>query len=198
MPTAPLTPEDTNITDNVGDSTWSLEDIPYDERFENDVMHLVISPPHNSSGIESSEAEAPDPSAISFTELPLPLSDARRVYRSPIPGLLLTHPDGLLHGGPYPNTVSSMSEVAQKFVQCHSISTSEQLERRVTHEIEAQKELLRQRMRAREEAVENNARVDRELAQLQAQREVEVKIEKRLMEEAREKRERREKRRGGG
>ncbi|KAK5139057.1 hypothetical protein LTR04_003928 [Oleoguttula sp. CCFEE 6159] len=198
MPTAPLTPEDTNITDNVGDSTWSLEDIPYDERFENDVMHLVISPPHNSSGIEPSEAEAPDPSAISFTELPLPLSDARRVYRSPISGLLLTHPDGLLHGGPYPNTVSSMSEVAQKFVQCHSISTSEQLERRVTHEIEAQKELLRQRMRAREEAVENNARVDRELAQLQAQREVEVKIEKRLMEEAREKRERREKRKGGG
>ena len=167
MAAAPLTPqEDTNDPSHNGEPR-------YDEVFEKDVANVVVSPPP-ADGIvvegDTSSHEAPD---IQQDELPLPLSDPRRKFRSPIPGIRLTHPGGMLEGGPSQD--DDITE-AQKFIDHFQIRNNEELQQKMSQEMQNALDELRSRASARQNAMENNEKIDRELQQLVAQREVEVRV----------------------
>jgi len=203
MSTHPLTPTRSSPSASPPPS-FLIPTIPYDTAFEDSLMRTILTPPAgDSDGVtildSDSAAAAPgysviasdvDPSDfphVAQDELPLPLNDARRVYRSSIPGVRLTHPGGLFEGGPGPASSASHAEVdtyAQDFIDTHDIRTPEQLRKRVEEEKAVWLREARARMRAREEAIEKNEKVEREIKQLLAQREMEIRIMKKLREQA--------------
>ncbi|KAI9653735.1 MAG: hypothetical protein M1821_006929 [Bathelium mastoideum] len=180
MAAAPLTPqEDTN------ELSHSAK-LRYDEAFETEVAEVVNNPPpadgipvdgeKETSMTDAWSQELPD---IAHDELPLPLQDPRRKFRSPVAGVRLTHPGGLLEGGP---ALDEDVAEAQKFIDQFQVKSSEELEQKVSQQLQVAMDELRSRASARQAAVENNEKVDRELQQHVAQREVEVRIEQRAKE----------------
>ncbi|KAJ9620452.1 hypothetical protein H2203_007658 [Taxawa tesnikishii (nom. ined.)] len=173
-------------------ATWLPRDIRYDEAFENSVKEIVENPPSGPTGIRlllDDSAEDPEPGVsvrirdvkardlptIRFGDLPLPLDDSRRKFASPIPGINLTHPGGYLEGARDKGRGSPARNTGGEIASC--------------------RELVEERMKDREDALQHNARIEKEIKTLMDQREMEVKIETRMKEEAREKRERRERKR---
>lgn len=191
-------------------ATWLPRDIRYDEAFENSVKEIVENPPSGPTGIRlllDDSAEDPEPGVsvrirdvkardlptIRFGDLPLPLDDSRRKFASPIPGINLTHPGGYLEGGP--GFSPEDDEFANLFMAQHEIRDADHLRETLEGEIASCRELVEERMKDREDALQHNARIEKEIKTLMDQREMEVKIETRMKEEAREKRERRERKR---
>lgn len=194
-------------------ATWLPRDIPYNAVFENSLSEVLTNPPSPTAnrGLRIIANDSPtlpepgvsvrladiDPAAlptIAFADLPLPLSDPRRTYASPIPGVRLTHPGGYLEGGP---GFSPDDDVfAHDFMSRFAISSADQLLDCRDREIARLVQDMRDRMRARTDALANNARLERELKTLMDQREMEVKIETRMLDDARKRREKRDKRRG--
>ena len=166
--------------------------IPYRRSYEDNVMKVVLNPPV-SDGIEVKEplpaylASRPE---IPADQLPLPLDDSRRHFKSEIPGIRLTHHKGLYEGGP--ESASDEDEkFAQGLIRKHGVKTKEDLERAVAQEMEAAKEELRQRMQRRKEAIDVNEAVEKELNTLKMDREFELNAQKRIIEKARAKKEER-------
>lgn len=174
----------------------------YSATFEDDVMHAVLDP-----SVSNSTPEAPtDNPIIPSSALPLPLSDSRRVHNSKVPGIKLTEPNGSMFGGslsqqlrnanaapstparsPTGDPEADIDILAALRTPLHVSSgrtSQNQLSRALNAATETQLNELRKRMKARKEALEINAEVERELADLKAQRDVEVRIEKRMREEA--------------
>nr|POF15010.1 hypothetical protein CFP56_72114 [Quercus suber] len=134
---------------------------------------------------------------IPETELPLPLNSPLRTFASPLPGVKLTHPFGYLEGGP--GLDPAIDTFPDDFVAGHAeVETPRELRRAVEREIAGHVEVLRDRLRARREAKENNARVERELRTLLDQHSMERKIHAKMAEEQVRKREAKERRKKVG
>ncbi|EMD00499.1 hypothetical protein BAUCODRAFT_172013 [Baudoinia panamericana UAMH 10762] len=127
-------------------------------------------------------------------DLPLPLTDTRRIFASPLSGINLTHPGGYLEGGP--GLDPEMDTFPDDFIANRPhIHTSVDLHRAIHEEVEKATELLRQRLRRREEARETNERVERELKTLMDEHKMEMRVHEKLAEEQARKKEIKEKRR---
>lgn len=213
MTTDPLTPQDEPPANGMLTNMFDPSKIPYTAAFEDAVMQVILNPPPMDGIQREDEHAVAAPSSpsnangssthlslptVPFSELPLPLSDPRRRYQSPVAGIRLTHPGGWLEGGPGPELGERRAFALAFAARYHGVRTPEELRRRVADETRARMQELAERMRARQDAIENNARVERDMAQLVAQRETERRVEKRLVDETRLKRERRRGRHGQG
>lgn len=161
-------------------------------------MQTVLNPPPQSSGItlldegqeptsptgESIPRSAIDPSSLSgFNphELPLSLDHPARRYRSSVPGVNLTHPGGLLEGGPGPGAATSgaaeeRKEVVQDIIEEHGARNARDFWAAVAMEKKEAVRELEERMQARRKAIRNNEAVERELDGLKEQRNLEVRV----------------------
>ena len=185
MAAAPLTPqEDGNDTHNA--------EVRYDEAFERDLAKVISNPPPpdgirvlygdekaGDDQVRITDVGVQDLPSVQAGELPLPLNDPRRTFRSPVPGVRLTHPGGRLEGGPAPDFGV---EEAQKFVDRFQVRDTAELQQRIAEQMQVTMEELKRRVDARQTAVENNEKVDRDLAQ----REMEGRIWQRMKDEAKE------------
>ncbi|KAF2194945.1 hypothetical protein K469DRAFT_722340 [Zopfia rhizophila CBS 207.26] len=181
MSIAPLTPgEEPEPTSPTID--YSPATVTYDETFENNLMNAILRPPANPPH-RSPSSSSPH---ISPTALPVPLNSALRIHPSPIPGVLLTHSNGYHTGGPGPSP-STVTDFASQFIAEHNIQDAGELERVVEEKIKDRLEVVRERMREREEAVKKNEGVNRQLEDLEVQRSAEVRVEE-MVKRGREKR----------
>lgn len=191
-------------------ASYVPHDLPYDERFEDSIMRAVLHQSAHPDGIrvlaEDSSEQAEDGVSVRLgdislhslpniaeEQLPLPLNDSRRIFASAVSGLRLTHPGGYLEGGP--GLDPEMDTFPEDFISSRGINDAQELRVRVDEEIAEQLELLKSRMHARQEALEQNERVKKELQALLDQRSMEVKIENRVKAEAQARREKKEERR---
>jgi hypothetical protein len=189
-------------------ATYQPHQIPYSAHYENALYHILEYPPRSRDAIyvisdHSSEqpkqavsvrARDIDPSSLpqlSLQQLPLSTHDPRRVFASPIPGIRLTHPGGYLEGGPGPSP-EDQKKWAREFLEREGVESEEQLGMAVQHHMQQNMALAKDRMRARYHALQQNARIQKEIKTLMDQREMEVKIETRMQEDAKKRRENRE------
>ena len=195
-----------------GHAGYVPHDLKYSAAFEDSLIDTILNSPTNARpGLrilpeDSAEQSTPgqtirsdqinwaDLPRIEEDELPLSLTDPRRIFSSRLPGINLTHPGGYLEGGP--GLDPDMDSFADDFfANQHALSTSAQLDAAVEKEVQASLALLAQRMRARREAREKNERIGRELKTLVDQHEMELKIQSKMAEDQKRKKEARERRR---
>ena len=189
-------------------ATWLPRDIRYDETYENSVQDILEHPPTGRHGITILPDESTlDPESgvsirardidldqlplLTLDQLPLSLDDTRRVYTSPVPGVRLTHPGGYLEGGP--GFAPQDDVFAQDFITHFEITRPEQLRDVRAREIHHHLEEARRRFKARHNAAQHNARIEKEIKTLTDQREMELKIETRMRDVAQARRERKDK-----
>ena len=172
----------------------SLADILLDEAKNTSDTGLRVIPedsdeqPREGVSIRETDVLLPDLPGIAEDELPLPLNDPRRIFTSAIPGIKLTHPGGYLEGGP--GLDPEMDTFLDDFIgRRPGISNARELDRAIQREVDASVELLRERMRARQRAKEKNEQIEKEIRALVDQHSMELKIQRRMAEEQREKRE---------
>jgi hypothetical protein len=108
-----------------------------------------------------------------------------------VPGIRLTHPGGYLEGGPGPSP-EDQKKWAREFLESEKVESEEQLGMAVQHHMQQNMALAKERMRARYHALQQNARIEKEIKTLMDQREMEVKIETRMKDDAKRRRENRE------
>ncbi|KAF7186302.1 hypothetical protein HII31_12377 [Pseudocercospora fuligena] len=192
-------------------ASYVPHDLKYDADFEDALMQPVLNGLSNEDGIRVIPEGSPDlpvegvsvraqdisieslPS-ISEEELPLPLDDPRRKFASPVPGIKLTHPGGYLEGGP--GLDPEMDTFAEDFFDRNRhVTTTEDMRAAIQREIDENKELLQERLRARQEAKEKNERIEKELKLMQEEHEMERKVNKRMAESRKAKKEAKERRR---
>src|SRR5690606_15928262 len=142
---------------------------------------------------ESAADSAPGPATVDAPsvarhELPLPLSDPRRTHTlAAFPHIKLTHPSGWVEGGPGPTEEAKLAFVSA-LVSRRRIRNEDGLRRALEEDKAAQVLRLWDRTKERQRAKEQNARVRRELDTLVAQREMEVRLEQRIRDEAKKRR----------
>ncbi|KAF2680300.1 hypothetical protein K458DRAFT_312092 [Lentithecium fluviatile CBS 122367] len=184
MTNAPLTPGDDADAEGSVDPEptspvidYSPAIVPYNEAFENDLMNAILY----ASSTTQTAPRTPSTTTpmINPTTLPVPLSSPDRTHRSPIPGVLLTHGNGYHTGGPGP-TPDTVTEFARNFIEEHGIEDAGQLERVVEQLIKEKMEIVKERMREREEAVNRNRAVERELEELKMQRAAELSVAEKI------------------
>jgi phosphoribosyl 1,2-cyclic phosphodiesterase len=112
---------------------------------------------------------------ISASDLPIAVNSHLRNHTSPIPGLLLTHEHGYHTGGIGPSA-HIIEGFAQRFIAEREIKDVRALESAVAEEMERKIDEVRRRMGEREEAVEKNRAVERELGDLKLQRQAELRV----------------------
>lgn len=189
-------------------ASYVPHDLKYDGQFEDSLMHTVLYPSTKSDGlrvvsddsgdfpigsIRQSDAAA-KVSHISEHELPLHLSDPRRIFASAIPGVKLTHPAGFVEGGPGLDPL--LDTFSEDFLINHAgISTQQQLQQAIDQDTEHNLQLLKERMRARQAAKEKNESIERDLRNLVDQHNMELKIQHRMLEEHEAKKQAKEKKR---
>ena len=206
MSHAPTTPK-SNTPDDGTYASHLPRDVPYAASFEDAVQAVVLGPQSTKTGIRILPADDPqedqpgvavhstsiDRSSfpeIPFSELPLALDDPRRIYASPVPGVNLTHPEGYLEGGA--GIAPGEDEFARHFIVEHRIRNATQLRSVVDREIKVNQTLLKERMEARAEAQVKNKRIEREIATLTDQMDMETRVLNKAREKAKERREKRE------
>lgn len=172
----PLTPgEDPEPTSPVID--YSPATVVYNEAFENQLMSAILYPS------EDARPKTPiSPPIIPPTALPIPLDSQLRTHPSPIPGVLVTHPNGYYTGGPGPSP-STVDEYAARFIEEHNIQDGAQLERMKRLRIAELLESVRDVMREREEAVRKNEEINKKLEDLEIQRSTERRVQEKIKEE---------------
>jgi hypothetical protein len=175
----------------------------YNAQFESQIMKLVLD---NDKNILAASMPMIIPSTITssipplgselpLTELPLSLSDRRRIYPSTIPGIHLTHPHGSLYGGRIPYSRKVLREEIADIMDREGIQTRDGLVRRVKKDIDGAKRDLVKTMKARKAALDHNERIRAQLRQLEEDREDQVMFERRWRKE-KEERERRKREMG--
>jgi len=184
-PRSPIPPPSLNPATIFHDS------IPYSAPFLDGLMTTVLDlPPSKTKGRgrppRPSDIDASNLPTIPLEELPLPLTDPRRKYKSAVPGVLLTHPGGWLEGGMAQELQSPIASVggtspySQEFIARHRITNATELQRHVKRETAAKLEELKGCMRERREALEHNERIMREIKQLEDQRDTERRVEAKM------------------
>ncbi|KAF2101300.1 hypothetical protein NA57DRAFT_53274 [Rhizodiscina lignyota] len=193
MSTAPMTPTEDPF-DPSATRSWSSASprSDYDASFEDAVMRIVLSPPHNDGivllnegdeppiGIESVQRTSVEVERIpnfAPSALPLPLNHPLRIYRSSVPGIRLTHPGGDLEGGEGPGSLAQeRAGFARELIDDNRIRNAPQFWRVVEQEKgEALKE-LEEKMRARQDAIRQNEKLENQLDALKEQRDLEVRV----------------------
>ena len=175
LPVSPPPEEDSTSAQVQAVDPWQAPEIPYSESFEDSVMNTVLDSKSNTrQPVYLPDPNTP-PSILSSTELPLSLHDYRRKYPSPIPGILLPHPNSTLHGAAGPSEEQLLA-LAQELVEKHGIRNEAQLKHWLDAEEAEQRAELRKRMRRRQEAIRINEHVMREVRTLDTQRDVERKV----------------------
>ena len=210
MSHAPRTPR-SDPEDDTQHAHYLPRDIPYHAPFEDSIETALLSPSRDmKKGLkvlspDSAETSIPDRTihasdidistlpTLSMSDLPLPLSDSRRIFASPLPGINLTHPGGYIEGGP--GYSPHDDEFARQFIPEHGIRNSAQLTQVVAGQIAENVALLEDRMRARRKAKEENGRIQREIKALTDQMEMETRVLSKAREKARERRERKARKR---
>lgn len=170
-------------------------------------MRTVLDPPSpsgtvvldkSSNGIiggESVRLEDAGLPAVGHAELPLPLSDSRRVYRSAVPGVKLTHPGGPLEGGAPPfqpsgapgiegQIADDIRDFARQLVKENSLKNPTQLKKFISAETQRQIEELKRQMSDRSRAKEQNEQTQKEINKKDQTRALERKIEERFKKDA--------------
>lgn len=203
-------------SDEPADGTYASyvpHDLKYSTDFEDSLVQTLLDPAANAddTGIriipDDSDEKPKDGVSIRATdvdistlphipedELPLPLSDPRRIFASAIPGIKLTHPGGYLEGGP--GLDPELDTFPDDFLNHNTdIGNAAALSTAIQSDIETQVETLKGRMRARQKAKEKNEQIEKELRALVDQHSMELKIQRRMAEEQKAKREAKEKKR---
>ena len=131
---------------------------------------------------------------IDSGELPLPLDDVRRSYRSNIHGIRLTHPGGPVEGGSSSEPPSGaqncigrvpleIRQYAQRLIQDNTLKTPSALRKFIATETQRSLEELRTQMHDRKEAIDGNERIVKEISAKEGDRAYERKLlEKKLRE----------------
>ncbi|KAK4541421.1 hypothetical protein LTR36_008022 [Oleoguttula mirabilis] len=192
-------------------ASYVPHDLKYSADFEDSVVKAVLDPnaqhdgirviasdsdeqPVNNVSVRARDVSLQSLPAIAEAELPLPLTDPRRIFASPVAGVKLTHPGGYLEGGP--GLDPDMDTFPDDFLSRYEHVTSpDELRKAIRQEIDTSVELLRERLRARQRAKERNEQLEKELKALMDQHGMEYKIHNRLAEENQRKKEARERRR---
>lgn len=204
MPEIPITPgspnrsanEDTPMDDAPpinSAPTRPTAEVPYNREFEDSVMRVILDPPATNDGVES---RGPLPAfllgrdTVPHEELPLPLDDARRQYKSIIPGIKLTHPTGAYEGG-NPDPTEEDKAWTRLWVERNNIKTIDDLERAKAVAYQEELDEMRRRAQARKEAIDEREKIEKELKALNDQREVELKAQRSIIEKAKAKKEER-------
>ncbi|KAK4636058.1 hypothetical protein CLAFUW4_00856 [Fulvia fulva] len=188
-------------------------DLEYSAEFEDEVMRVVLDPPPSDHAIriipdDSNEVAVEGVSvkasaislqslpAIAEDELPLPLNDPRRIFASHVPGVRLTHPGGYLEGGP--GLDPDMDTFPEDFLANNASATNATSPRAaVRKDIDVAKEVLHDRMRKRQDAINHNERIERELKKMQEEHAMEMNVHRKMAEARRAKKEAKEQRRLG-
>jgi hypothetical protein len=157
----------------------------YDETFENDLMKTILHPP----AAPMEPTSNPNLPFVPPSSLPLPLASLLRTYPSPITGVLLTHPHGSVAGGPGPSP-EEVSAFAKAFIEEHGITNEKDLAKKVDEVVKMKMGELRERAAKREEAVQANERVRKEIKNLELQREAEKRVEESIRKDRERKRQR--------
>ncbi|KAI4724205.1 hypothetical protein E4T49_08070 [Aureobasidium sp. EXF-10728] len=189
-------------------ATYQPHQIPYSAHYEDSLYHILEYPPRSRDGISiipNDSLEQPKQGIsvrlrdvdykslpqVTLQQLPLSVHDPRRIFASPVAGIRLTHPGGYLEGGPGAGA-EEQRNWAREFVEREGVLDEEGLGAVVQRHMQQNMSLAKERMRARNDALQQNARIEREIKTLMDQREMEVKIETRMKEDARKRRENRE------
>jgi hypothetical protein len=191
-------------------ASYVPHDLKYNTDFEDSLVQALLDPeaktdigirvipedsdeaPEEGVSIRARDILLPSLPNISEDELPLPLSDPRRVFASAIPGIKLTHPGGYLEGGP--GLDPELDTFPDDFLNHNTdIGTAAALNTAIQSDIEAQIETLKERLRARQKAKEKNEQIEKELRALVDQHNMELKIQRRMAEEQKAKRAAKEK-----
>jgi hypothetical protein len=187
-------------------ASYVPHDLKYNTDFEDSLVQALLDPeaktdigirvipeaPEEGVSIRARDILLPSLPNVSEDELPLPLSDPRRVFASAIPGIKLTHPGGYLEGGPGLNP--ELDTFPDDFLNHNTdIGTVAALNTAIQSDIEAQIETLKERLRARQKAKEKNEQIEKELRALVDQHNMELKIQRRMAEEQKAKRAAKEK-----
>ena len=208
VPTGGPTPPQEEAPSNAY-ATYVPRDIRYSAEFEDALARVALAPGATRDGIrvipdysdeqpvDGVSVRAQDVSLqslpqITENELPLALDDPRRVFRSPVPGVRLTHPGGYLEGGPGLNP--DIDTFPDEFLsgQHASLATPVQLRKVVEKEVNASVEQLMERLRARQRARVQNERIAKELKSLTDQHDLELNLHRRMLDEREKKREAKE------
>ena len=182
-------------------------EIPYSESFTDELMRIVLQP-HSPSGkvvsdkgltittngdsVQLEDAYLPD---VDPSELPIPIEDPRRIYRSAVPGIRLTHPGGPLEGGAPPFQPSGTSGItgqipddirdyARQLIRENSPKNLRDLQKLIASETQKQILELKKRMSERNEAKEQNEQTQKEIDDKDEVRAIERKIEEKCKREA--------------
>jgi gas vesicle protein len=183
MTAGPLTPGEDVELEQSSPTTTSPSSVPYNETFENDLMKTILYPP----ATPTTPTRSPNLPQIAPTSLPLPLKSPLRTHPSPLPGIQLTHPHGSLHGGPGPSP-QEIADFATRFISEHHITNEKELQKKVDEAVKQRMAELRDRMAKREEAVQANERVRKEIKNLELDREAEKRVEESVRREKERKR----------
>jgi hypothetical protein len=191
-------------------ASYVPHDLKYSTDFEDSLVQALLDPeaktdigirvipddsdeaPEEGVSIRARDILLPSLPNISEDELPLPLSDPRRVFASAIPGIKLTHPGGYLEGGP--GLDPELDTFPDDFLNHNTdIGTAAALNTAIQSDIETHIETLKERLRARQKAKEKNEQIEKELRALVDQHNMELKIQRRMAEEQKAKRAAKEK-----
>lgn len=186
-------------------------ELEYNSGFEDNLMRIVLNPstsetgirilheheqetPINGSSIRATDVTSASLPHVEDAELPLSLDDPRRVYASAVRGLRLTHPGGFLEGGS--GLDPEEDAFAREFLLGNSIPASqEELQEMIQSQVNSNLELLRQRMSDRQKAIEHNEQVEKEIRNLVATHDLEMRMQRRMIDEQKAKKEARDKKR---
>jgi hypothetical protein len=130
---------------------------------------------------------------ITKDELPIPLSDPRRIFSSGTPGIKLTHPFGYVVGGP--GLDPKLDTFAKDYLSRNSdIRTAADLEAAKARDIAAGIEKAKKAAEERQGAKEHNEKVHKKTRAHEDQHSMEMKLHKVMAAEQKAKREAKEKR----
>ncbi|KAF2805122.1 uncharacterized protein BDZ99DRAFT_574736 [Mytilinidion resinicola] len=175
---APLTPTPAD------DFSTLPHSLPYDEAFENDLMHAILDPSSQALPPLSACEQLPD---VPMPRLPIPLNSPHRIHPSRFPALRLTHPHGYHTGGLGPSPTVA-AEYAENFIAVKGIAQPEELRRKVDEAIEERAREVVERMQKRKEALKENENTRKKIAALEASRRAEERVEERIRAGREEKR----------
>jgi hypothetical protein len=183
-------------------ASYVSHDIKYNGAFEDSMMAVVLDVSSSTPKRKGISPESTSPESLPVVneeDLPLPLSDPRRKFTSPIPGVLLTHPGGYFEGGPGldPEIDTFVEDFVERNAGISPTSSAAVLRSAVQQEVDQNMEMLKERMEARRKAHERNEQIDKELKIMTDQHAMEMKINRKLAEERRAKKEAKERRRKG-